>query len=94
MFQKIIFLSEKFLSEFCHFVRLKGTVAQPEVGIYKRKQENKKTRKLAFEQERSRKNALDRESDSKKENDNGQEKKERKHALYQESDQEKKNLFS
>ena len=51
-----------------------------EVGIYKRKQENKKTRK----------HTLDQESDQEKK-DNGQEK---KHALDQESDQEKNRKLS
>ena len=68
------------------------------MGIYKRKQESKKTRKYAFDQEsdqekkrwefikenkRVRKHALNQESDQEKK------KKERKHALDQESDQEK-----
>ena len=47
------------------------------MGIYKRKQESKKTRKHAFDQE----------------SDQEKKKKERKHALDQESDQEKKKNF-
>ena len=59
---------------------------RPEVGIYKRKQESKKTRKHAFDQE---KKTRSRPRNRSRKNDNGQEKEERKHALDQESDQEK-----
>ena len=53
----------------------------PEVGIYKRKQESKITRKYSFDQE------IDQEKKKKR-------KKEREHALAQESDrEEKKNYF-
>ena len=55
--------------------RNEKTKLTPEVGIYKRKQESKKTRTQP--RKRSRKK------------DNGREKKKRKHALDQESDQEK-----
>ena len=53
----------------------------PEVGIYKRKQESKKTRKHTFNQE------CDQE---KKEKTITVKKKTRKHAFHQESDKEKK----
>ena len=81
---------------------------EPDLGIYKGRQEGKKTRKHAFYQEsdqekkkkrqrsrkKERKHALDQESDQEKKNKRQRSrKKERKHAFYQESDQEKKKNF-
>ena len=51
---------------------------ESEVGIYKRKQDSKKERKHAFDQESD-------QEKRKEKNDNGQEKKERKHARDEES---------
>ena len=58
---------------------LKRDKKRPEVGIYERKQESKKTRRQE----------LDQKSDQ-----NTTRKKERKHAVDQESDQEKKKKLS
>ena len=64
-----------------------GPGSSTEVGIYKRKQESKKTRRHAFDQEshqEKRKKTRSRARKrlrNKRKNDNGQEKKERKHAL-------------
>ena len=69
----------------------------PEVGIYKRKQESKKTRKQKLEQESDQENKKKRKKTGKQELDqeSGQEnkKKERKQELDQESDQENKIVF-
>ena len=83
----------------CCFISRKNAFCLdiPVVGIYKRKQECKKTRKHAFGQEsdkeKKKENTLSIKKAIKKKNekkDNGQEKKKRRHTLDQESDQEKK----
>ena len=56
------------------------------MGIYKGKQESKKTRKHAFDQESDQeKKTRYRPGKRSRKNDNGQEKKERKHVLDEES---------
>ena len=87
------------MTHIVYTVKCKGkTTSTTEVGIYKRKQESKKIRKHAFDQEsdeekkkKERKHALDQESDQEK---TITAKKERKHGLDQESDQEKKKKLS